>query len=364
MTRHTGASAGVVISASHNPFEDNGIKVFSAQGRKLSAQTEEAIEKAVACGDGTGRARGAGIGRIRVRGDAVDLYARFCAATFPEGLDLKGRTIVLDCANGACSGVAPRVLAELGADVVSLGSEPDGVNINRGCGSQLPALAAVRTREAGAEAGFALDGDGDRVIAVDETGRTLTGDHTLAICARAYQQRGLLLNNVVVSTVMSNFGLGVALRETGIRQVVCRIGDRHVMEAMEEQGAVLGGEESGHTIFRNHHTTGDDLVTTLQILAAMRGSGERLSRLADGLRLTPQELIGVEVRERRPLGEIARLSDAIRAAEAELRDRGRVLVRYSGTQCVCRVMVEGPDAAATRAWCERLAEIVRREIGR
>lgn len=358
------ADAGMVISASHNPYQDNGIKIFSRDGYKLPDSDEEEIESLIASGRIRDlRPTAAEIGMAQRVEGATGRYIVFCKQTFPDELNLDGMRVVIDCANGATYKVAPIVFAELGAEITALHCDPNGTNINQGCGSQHTAGLAASVKQLGADVGLAFDGDGDRLIAVDETGAELTGDHTLAICAAYYKEHGRLKNNLAVSTVVSNFGLQIALRKLGIRQAFSSVGDRHVLELMKEKGAVIGGESSGHTIFLDHHTTGDGIISALQVLAAMRSSGKTLSELARVLSLTPQKTINVDVQQKPPLDQVAPVQDAVRRAEAELKDSGRVLVRYSGTQSMCRVMVEGPSEEITARLCEEIAAVVGKELG-
>lgn len=357
------ADAGIVISASHNPYEDNGIKIFSGSGYKLPDQTEDEIEAMVASnGLAAKPASPADIGCVYRIDDAAGRYGVFLKRTFPRGLRLADMKIVLDCANGATHCVAPGIFFELGADVSACFVQPDGRNINRECGSQDTEALAREVLRRGADLGFAFDGDGDRVIAVDENGRRLTGDQLLLICARALHHEGRLRNNLVVTTVMSNLGFKIALRELGISHIEAKVGDRYVLEAMIENGAVAGGEESGHTIFLDHHTAGDGILTALQLLSVMRQYGKRLSEL-NTMQLFPQEIVNIPVRHKPELGSIPEVAKAVREAEEALGERGRVVVRYSGTQAMCRVMVEGPTADETGRWCRKIAEVVSTKIG-
>ncbi|MFH0907909.1 MAG: phosphoglucosamine mutase [bacterium] len=364
ITRSMRADAGLMISASHNPYQDNGIKIFSRDGYKLPDDEEDTIEQLITSGHIKDiRPTAEDIGKAHRIDDVRGRYIVFCKNTFPEDLSLEGMKIVLDCANGATYKVAPIVFSELGADVVAIHDAPNGVNINDRCGSQHTQNLCARVRETGAHVGLAFDGDGDRMIAVDEKGHELTGDHTLAICARMLKDRGQLPNNLVVTTVMANFGLYIALRKLDIRHEVAPVGDRYVLEMMRQKGAVLGGEASGHIIFRQHHTTGDGIISALQLLSAMRASGRPLSELSGIVSMTPQKLLNVPVKEKPPLEELVDLRKAILAAEAELKDQGRVLVRYSGTQSLCRVMVEGPTQEITDRLTETLTATVKRCIG-
>ena len=360
-TREMAADAGVVISASHNPFQDNGIKLFSRDGFKLPDVEEDRIEELVFSAV-TDPPTGPELGTVTELGDALERYVAFCCRTLPSS-DLAGLHLVLDCANGATHLAAPAVFSALGARVSVLGDQPDGVNINEDCGSEHPEVLISRVRELGAQVGLAFDGDGDRLRVVDERGALLTGDQVMAICAQMYQERGWLDHDVVVTTVMSNFGLAVALRGLGIEHAASKVGDRYVLELMRERGAVLGGEDSGHIIFLRHHTTGDGIIAALQVLGAMRFYGRPLSTLAQVMRVTPQRIINVDVASKPSIGSLQTLSEAIAAAEEELGDDGRVLVRYSGTQAMCRVMVEGPSQEMTDRLAACLAGAIREEIG-
>jgi phosphoglucosamine mutase len=364
LTHSMRADAGVVISASHNPYQDNGIKIFSLSGFKLPDAEEDEIEDLITSGRIRDiRPTADEIGKAKRIDDAIGRYIVFCKNTFPEDLSLEGLKIVIDCANGATYKAAPMIFSELGADVTVIHCEPDGVNINAGCGSQHTEGLRAKVVETGADIGLAFDGDGDRLIAVDEKGHEITGDHTLVICARRLKEQGRLRNNLVVSTVMSNFGLGLALKALGIDHAVAKVGDRYVLEMMQQRDAVLGGEASGHTIFLDRHTTGDGIVTALQLLAAMRDVGQPLSEMAKLMTLFPQETVNVEVARKPPLEELAEVQTAVKAAEAELGDRGRVLVRYSGTQAICRVMVEGPTEETTRRLAQAIAAALEKSLG-
>jgi phosphoglucosamine mutase len=364
ITRSMRADAGLVVSASHNPYQDNGIKIFSHEGFKLPDAEENEIEDLIT----TGRIKDIRptadeIGKARRIDDAGGRYIVFCKNTFPENQTLEGMKIVLDCANGATYKAAPTIFYELGATVHAIHCEPDGTNINAHCGSQHTEDLAAKVIESGADIGLAFDGDGDRLIAIDEKGARLTGDHLMAICAKMYKELGLLKNNLVVSTVMSNFGFFTAMRKLGIQSGVSKVGDRYVLEMMQEKGAILGGEESGHIICLNHHTSGDGIIAALQLLWAMRLHRQPLSELAQIMTLSPQKIVNVNVTDKPPLEDIPILQEAIRIAEMELGDKGRVLIRYSGTQSMCRVMVEGPTQEMTDRLTDSLAAMVTKCIG-
>lgn len=363
LCRSMGAGCGVMISASHNPFDDNGIKVFGADGGKLSLAQEQRIESRILEADPRPAAAG-DPGRVQHVENSSELYRRFLTTRMGTDFSLRGVKLVVDCANGATCRIAPQLLAGLGAEVKVLNDQPDGRNINDRCGSQHPHGLRQAVLATGADAGLALDGDGDRLVAVAEDAAVLAGDQILLICAVDLKQRGMLKNNRVVSTVMSNMGLGIALKRFGISYEVSDVGDRFVMQKMKSCGAVLGGEESGHTIFSDDHTTGDGILTALKLLAAMQSSGKPLSLLGELMTRYPQVLINVEVSGRPPLENCSDIQNAIAQVEQELCKEGRVLVRYSGTQPQCRVMVEGPTHERTQACCRRIAAAVERSIGR
>ncbi|MBW1742551.1 MAG: phosphoglucosamine mutase [Deltaproteobacteria bacterium] len=356
--------AGVVISASHNPFPDNGIKIFRGDGFKLTDDVELQIERLLLDND-TRVMPGEPdtIGEESFISDACSQYVEFLKATVSEAENFGGLNAVLDCSNGATFQAGPATFIELGATVHTLFAEPDGRNINLNCGSEYPqdlAEAVVRER---ADVGFAFDGDGDRVTAVDETGTILTGGQLLAICAKQMKAEGRLTNNVVVSTVMSNIGLSLVLEDLGMDLVTTQVGDKHVLREMLDKGASIGGEDSGHMIFLDHHKTGDGVLTALMLVRAMRKTGRPLSELAGIMKVFPQCLINVEVKEKLPIEDVPGIVAAIRDVENTLQTGGRVLVRYSGTQPLCRVMVEGPTEQETKESCERIARVVRNELG-
>jgi phosphoglucosamine mutase len=364
MTSSLNASAGIVISASHNPYHDNGIKLFKGDGYKLSDETEIQIEKMIL--DETspaGQFDSPKPGTVHHHHHAGADYIRFLKGTLPAGRPFQGLKIVLDCSNGATYRVAPTLFAELGAEVESLAVQPDGMNINDHCGSEHPDSLIQAVVKAGAAMGLAFDGDGDRLIAVDETGSVLSGDHILAICARDMKQKGRLKNNLVVSTVMSNMGFGVALKQMQIKHEVAQVGDRYVMEKMLASGAVLGGEDSGHVIFADYHTTGDGMLTALKLMEALLTENKPLSEMRTVMTVYPQVLMNVAVETKPVIESVPKIMAAIRSVEAELKEKGRVVVRYSGTQPLCRVMVEGPDEADTRRYCHQLSDIIKNIIG-
>jgi len=364
ITRSLRADAGVVISASHNPFEDNGIKIFSGDGLKLPDAMENQIEEFVV-GGGIDRVRpGANeIGKAYRINDAVGRYIEFAKNTFPKRLTLRGLKIVVDCAHGATYRVSPTVLRELGADVVMLNVAPDGLNINAGCGSLHPTIAQQAVITEGADLGFTHDGDGDRLLCVDERGGLVDGDQILAMCALDMLAEGRLPSRTVVATVMSNVGLEVAMRQVGIQVVRTPVGDRSVLEEMLRGNHVLGGEQSGHIIFTEHNTTGDGIVTALQVLAALLRAGKPLSELAACMQRFPQVLENVRVRRKEELASLPLVQASIRQAEEVLAGAGRVLVRYSGTEPLARVMVEGQDETTIRHWAAVIATAIREALG-
>lgn len=364
ITRSMRADAGMVISASHNPYQDNGIKIFSRDGFKLPDAEENEMEELISSGRINDiRPTADAIGKAHRIDDAMGRYIVFCKNAFPEEMTLEGLKIVLDCANGATYKAAPVIFRELGADVTTIHGTPDGTNINDNCGSQHTQDLSAKVRELNAHIGLAFDGDGDRMIAVDEHGEEITGDHIMAICGKYYKERGRLKNNLLISTVMSNFGFFAAMKKLGIESPMAKVGDRYVLEMMKQKGAVVGGEASGHLIFLDHQTTGDGIISALQLLSAMQHYGQPLSALAKIMTMSPQKMINLDVKSKPPLESIPELQEAIRQAEAELKDEGRVLIRYSGTQSMCRVMVEGPTVEMTDRLTRTLADTVRACIG-
>jgi len=360
ITQSMRADAGIVISASHNPYEDNGIKIFSGAGFKLSDEMEAAIEDLVLKGRLPEMTPAAGeMGRARRIDDVLGRYIVFIKNTFPRTLSMEGMKIVIDAANGATYKVAPAVFTELGADVEIIHNTPDGININDNCGSQYTQDLEMHVKEKSAAVGLAFDGDGDRLIAVDEKGQKITGDQILVICARVMKEEGRLANDLLVSTVMSNIGLSIACRKYGFAHHASKVGDRYVLEDMQRLGAVIGGEESGHMIFLDHHTTGDGILTAMQLIAAMVKKGKPLSELAKWMDVFPQKLVNVVVKNKPDIASVPEVMKVIREVEARLGEEGRVLVRYSGTQNVCRVMVEGPTDELTETCCGQIAEVVK-----
>jgi phosphoglucosamine mutase len=353
-----------MISASHNPYQDNGIKFFSHDGFKLPDETEARIEELIGSGHLDAlRAPAEEVGRARRIDDADGRYVVFLKKTFPLDRTLDGLRVVIDCAHGAGYKVGPTVLAELGAEVFAIGVEPNGRNINDGCGSMHPETMTAKVREVRADVGIALDGDGDRALLADERGNLVDGDALLALAARDMVERGILRGGAVVATVMSNLGLERALERLGVRLLRTAVGDRYVVEAMRGGGYNLGGEQSGHVVFLDHNTTGDGLITALQALAILRRTGKPLSALAGDVEHFPQVLLNVRVAEKRPLEDLPAVQEAVAKVERELAGRGRVLIRYSGTESKARVMVEGEDEARVHEIANDLAERLRKALG-
>jgi len=356
LTRTARARAGIVISASHNGFEDNGIKFFNRDGAKLPDAVEHAIEEAMEEPLVTVPAQQ--LGKAKRYADAPGRYIEFCKSTFPPRLNLEGLKVVVDCANGAAYHIAPMVFAELGATVIAIAHEPDGFNINDECGSTHPTLLQKTVVEHGADVGIALDGDGDRVIMVDHNGQIVDGDQLLYIIALQRKRAGSL-GGGVVGTLMSNLGLEQACAEHDIPFLRAAVGDRYVMTELAQHGWDLGGESSGHIICLDKTTTGDGIVAALQALAAMRDQDASLAELKTGMRRYPQVMVNVRMRTRFDVGNSQQVRSAVRAVEAELAHRGRVLLRASGTEPVIRVMVEGEDATQVAQLSQQLAETVR-----
>lgn len=354
------AIGGSVISASHNPVADNGIKFFSRDGLKLTADLEDKIE-GLMTEEATDRPEGSKVGTAEVLTDGADRYVTHLLGTL--GSSLKGLRVVLDCAFGAAWSVGPRAFREAGADVIAINAEPDGTRINVDCGSTSLDGLAKRVVEEGADLGLALDGDADRVLAVDELGAPVDGDRILALCALRLKEAGELKNDLVIATVMANLGFRRALESKGIEVFTAPVGDKFVAEAMAERGAVLGGEQSGHVIFGTHATTGDGLLTGMQVAEAVASSSSTLSRLTDLFKTYPQVLINVRVSDREALEGAAALWAEVEAADDRLGEDGRVLLRASGTEPLVRVMVEAADEATARRTAEDLAGAVERYLG-
>ncbi len=364
LTESMRADAGVVISASHNPFEDNGIKIFSGDGFKLPDEMEMQIEELMGSRKLVdAQPTGNDVGRAFRMDDARGRYIVFLKHTFPKQFSLDGMKIILDCANGATYKVAPAVFEELGATVIRRGTEPNGTNINDGCGALHPEPTQRAVKEHGADIGITLDGDGDRLIVIDENGQTVDGDHIMAICAKDMIQNQRLKQNTLVATVMSNIGLEVAMQEMGGKLARTKVGDRYVVEAMREQGYNFGGEQSGHLIFLEHITTGDGILAALQLMAVMKKTGRTISELAKIMTSIPQVLKNVKVREKTPPDKISGLNDLTLKLEKDLKGYGRILIRPSGTEPVIRVMVEGEDETQINNVALEIIGHIERECG-
>jgi phosphoglucosamine mutase len=360
VAREMAYDAGIVISASHNPFQDNGIKVFSGRGEKFTEALERQVENIIADASWTV----SGSAEEPVEGtDVIDAYLSHARLALPDPQRLGGLKIAVDNANGATTTVAPRLFAELGFDVHLMGAAPDGRNINLECGSTHPEALARAVVERGCRVGVAFDGDGDRAILVDANGRIVDGDAVLLMCGRHLKQLGELEGNGVVATVMSNIGLELALRESGIDMVRCPVGDKYVMEEMIKRGLSLGGEQSGHIIFSRHLFTGDGIVTALSVLRVMADTGRELADLASELVTYPQVLLNVRVREKRDLRTVPAVADAMKHVEDRLAGNGRLLVRYSGTEPLLRVMIEGQDLQEIQGWAAQIVNTVKEHLG-
>lgn len=365
LTASMRADAGVVISASHNPYQDNGIKFFARDGFKLPDEVEARLEEMVFTPASIDALRPTAdeVGKAFRIDDAVGRYVVFLKNSFPKEFDLVGLKIVLDCAHGAAYKVAPEVFTELGAEVIPFGVKPNGANINAGCGSMHPEIIAAAVREHGAHLGIALDGDADRCIFVDEHGVEVDGDHILAICGAHMLAQGKLPQKTVVATVMSNIGLDIAIKRAGGRVVKTAVGDRYVVEEMRRHDYRLGGEQSGHMIFLDHNTTGDGVITALQVLAIMQQTGKPLSELAKVMTALPQVLVNVRVRERQPVEAVPEIARKIEGVTNHLGDSGRVLIRYSGTEPLLRIMLEGQDQQEITALANDIARTVEVHLG-
>jgi phosphoglucosamine mutase len=358
-------AAGVVISASHNPWQDNGIKLFGPDGFKLPDATELAIEEEIfrqlESSTDAGQRRTLGAAPEVNEADRAE-YARFLLAAVP-GLSLDNRTIVIDCANGAASAVAPQLFAGLGGNVIVTHAGPDGRNINQGCGALHPEVVAAEVLKHRASVGITFDGDADRALFADENGKVVNGDAVLLLAARDLAGRGLLARRTVVATTMSNMGLEAALGRAGIKMLRAPVGDKYVLEQMLATGATLGGEQSGHVIFAGQSTTGDGLLTALLVLDIMHRAGRSLAELTADLKTFPQVIVNVKVREKKPLDSIPTVAKAIAEADAALAGSGRVVIRYSGTEALARVMIEAEDGAAMNHHANAIAEAIRAELG-
>jgi len=356
LTRELGAAGGVVISASHNPVADNGIKFFGPDGFKLSDSVEEEIEALLDSREEIPSPTGRNVGCCSLVEDACDRYIAFLKRKVP--VDFSGLKVVADCANGAASYILPRLLRELGADVLPLFHLPNGLNINDACGSTYPATLQEVVRSSKADLGLAFDGDADRLIAVDEKGNIVDGDQIMVICGRNLKKKGKLAKNTIVVTVMSNLGLHLALRQDGINIIEAKVGDRYVLEELLKTGAIFGGEQSGHILFMDEHTTGDGALTALKLLTVVKESGVGLSELAAQMERLPQLLENVRVVDKQKVMSSPFLLEAIQQREKKLNGQGRILVRPSGTEPLIRVMAEGKDLAELRIIVDDLIQLV------
>ena len=364
LTSSMRADAGIVISASHNPFQDNGIKIFSGDGFKLPDQLENQIEELIFSDRiDSLRPTATDIGKAHRVEDAVGRYVVYLKNSFPKNCDLEGFKIVLDCAHGAAYRVAPAVFEELGAKVIALGVDPNGENINSGCGSLHPGVVTEVVKQTHADIGISLDGDADRSIFSDEFGNVVDGDQIMAFCADHLKKANQLKEDTLVATVMSNLGLDLAMKARGIRVNRTQVGDRYVVEEMVRGGYNFGGEQSGHLVFLDHNTTGDGILTALQVLAVMRRQEKKLSELASIFKPLPQTLINVAVKQKKDPCGIPEFDSLLKKIQEKLSDRGRLLVRPSGTENLIRIMVEGEDGREIVAYAEEMAECIRRNLG-
>jgi len=365
ITRSLRADAGIAITASHNPYDDNGIKFFRADGYKLDDQIESRIEQLVFSGEiETIRPTASQIGKAVRIDDALGRYIEYAKSSFPRGLTLEGIRVVVDCAHGAAYKSTPCVLRELGAEVMVYGNAPDGTNINRECGSMHPEFLTSRVREYRANLGIAHDGDADRVILCDEKGSLVDGDDIMALAALEMLKEGTLAHKTLVATVMSNAGLGAAIKTAGGQIIQTAVGDRNVIDEMLRGGFTLGGEQSGHMIFRDFATTGDGLVSALQILRIMKTRDQPLSQLVNCWTRFPQRVTNVRVREKRPFAQMQTVMDLVAEAEVTVKSSGgRVLLRYSGTEPKARLLLEGRDPEELELWSSRICEAIRAEVG-
>ncbi len=363
ITRAYRAAAGIMISASHNPYYDNGIKIFDSDGFKLPDHIEKEIEALIHNNHFEDIPPDAEIGKNKRIDDVDGRYIEHLKNTFPTQKTLSDMRICLDCANGAAHRVAPLAFWELGGELCVRGDKPDGLNINQNCGSLHPELLQKMVIEEKADVGIALDGDGDRVLMIDEKGNIVDGDVLLAICAKAMKEHGKLKNNRLVATVMSNYGVIKHFESLGIEVFLSQVGDRYVIQEMLKNKAFLGGEQSGHLIFLDHTTTGDGILSALQVLGIMRESGKLLSELASSVAKFPQALVNIEVSEKPPLDTLKRVTQVQKDIESDLGREGRVLVRYSGTENLCRVMVEGSSQEQVERYAETIAAAIKSEIG-
>jgi len=363
LTRSLAADVGIMLTASHNPYDDNGIKIFSPLGYKLEDEEENEITRLVLETDlNTDAIRSDQLGKAYRLDDARGRYIEFAKSTIGNE-KLSGFKVVMDCANGAAYDIGPWIFRELGAAIIKTGVSPDGLNINAKCGALHPKGIAKLVQEHGADIGIALDGDADRVIFADADGAIVDGDRVLAACAIAFKKRGILANDTLVVTRMSNLGLHDAMRRHGIKVEVTDVGDRYVIDAMRKGNHSLGGEKSGHLIFHSHATTGDGIISALQVMCMMKQEGKTLAQLADCMTEYPQKLVSLKVMEKKPLHEVPVLAAAIKACEDELKEAGRVIVRYSGTEPKIRLLVEARESALVDSWITKLTQAVHDGLG-
>ncbi len=364
ITRSLRADAGVVLSASHNPYMDNGIKFFSKDGYKLLDKLERQMENYILTGElDSIRPTADDVGKAYRIDDAIGRYIEFIKNSFPKGMTLDGMKIVLDVANGAAYKVAPRIFRELGAEVIVYNDEPNGMNINDKCGSLYPEVIRKGVIDHRADVGISLDGDGDRCIMADDDAKVVDGDYIMALCAIDFNEKGKLNKNTIVATKMSNFGLFQAMEKAGIKVVLSKVGDRYVLDEMLKEKLNVGGEQSGHIIFSDYTTTGDGLITALQVLRIMKETGKKLSRLSRVMTKYPQILLNVDVKKKPPLEKIPEVKTTIERAEKKLGKNGRIFVRYSGTEFTARVMVEGQDDTEIKRIAKSVADTIKRKIG-
>jgi len=362
LTKALGAQAGVMISASHNPVEDNGIKFFGPDGFKLLDEQEDEIEELMdAEVDQLPRPTGSDLSQVSDYFEGGQKYLQFLKNSIDE--DFSGLLVALDCAHGATSSLAPYIFADLEADIVTMGTNPNGFNINDGVGSTHPEALAALVKEKGADVGLSFDGDGDRLIAIDENGDIVDGDQIMYICAKHLNEKGRLKHNTVVSTVMSNLGFYKAVESNGMKSAVTGVGDRYVMEEMRKNGFNLGGEQSGHIIFLDYITTGDGMLSAIQLVNIMKETGKTLSQLAGEMKKYPQLLINVRVTDKNEALNNERIKATIEEVEAEMNGNGRILVRPSGTEPLIRVMAEAPSAEECKLFVERIVAVVKEEVG-
>ncbi len=363
LTRSMKATMGIMLTASHNPFHDNGIKMFDGLGFKLSDRIESKIERLLL--DKTSKDSHVQVdhlGKAQSVEDSSRLYIDYVKNTI-DNQNLNGLKIVLDCANGASYLVGNSIFSELGVEVVETAVDPDGLNINNNCGALYPETLSGLVQQHGADVGIAFDGDADRVVFCDAEGKVLDGDRILAMCALDYERRGYLSKNTLVVTVLSNLGLHEAMKSNNIRVVTTAVGDRYIVQKMRSAGYNLGGEKSGHIIFMNHSTTGDGIIGALQVLKIMKETGQPLSELSECMHEYPHRMVSINVRKKRPLGELVRLSEATSECKAELGDHGRVLIRYSGTEKKIRLLIESQEEKQVQKWIDTLVTLIRQEIG-